>query len=129
MATTPQHPLDPPELHQGRREPEAPRKALGTLERVAVLLLLLGGFLGGLGWLVGVFCLWFSNAWKWYDKAIAMLLWPFGLAGSMLWVAASLVSVDDGSTSAPALELIRTLAILGVPLMTSAYLVRRARAR
>lgn len=88
--------------------------------------MLLGGSLGGVGWLAGVFCLWFSNAWKWYDKIVAMLFWPFGLAASTMWLAGWLVSAEDTSAGG-VLDLIRTLAILGVPFMTSAYLIHRAR--
>ena len=118
--------LGPPERLRGdQREPSSPAR-LGALEWAAISLVLLGGFLGGVGWLVGVFCLWFSNAWKWYDKVIAMLLWPFGLAMSTMWVAGWLVSADSTSAGG-VLDVIRTLAIFGVPLMTSAYLIRRAR--
>jgi hypothetical protein len=50
--------LGPPErLRDGRRAVPTTRERLGALEWVAISLLLLGGFLGGVGWLVGVFCL------------------------------------------------------------------------
>jgi hypothetical protein len=113
-------------LRDGRREPPAPPQALGTLEWVAVALLLLGGFLGGVAWLVGVFCLWFSNAWKWYDKVVGMLFWPFGLAASAAWVAGWLLAPTRTSAGG-VLDFIRTVAIFGVPFLTSAYLIRRAR--
>jgi len=118
--------LGPPEHLRGdQRDPSSPAR-LGALEWAAISLVLLGGFLGGVGWLVGVFCLWFSNAWKWYDKVIAMLLWPFGLAVSTMWVAGWLVSADSTSAGG-VLDVIRMLAIFGVPFITSAYLIRRAR--
>jgi hypothetical protein len=110
----------------GRRLVPAPPERLGALEWTAISLLLLGGFVGGFGWLVGVFCLWFSNRWKWYDKVVGMLLWPFGLAASAVWVSGWLIGVE-GATAGGVLDFIRTLAIVGVPFMTSAYLVQRAR--
>lgn len=115
----------PDRLSGDQRGPSAPAR-LGALEWAAISLVLLGGFLGGVGWLVGLFCLWYSNAWRWYDKVIAMLLWPFGLAASTMWLAAWSLEVDS-TTGGNVLDVIRALAILGVPFMTSAYLIRRAR--
>jgi hypothetical protein len=117
----------PERLRDGRREPSAPPERLGALEWAAISLVLLGGFLGGMGWLVGVFCLWFSNAWKWYDKVAAMLFWPFGLVTSLLWLMGWLIG-DQSTSAGGILDFIRSVAILGVPFMTSAYLIRRARA-
>ena len=97
------------------------------MEWAAISLLLFGGFFGGVGWLAGVFFLWFSNSWKWYDKLVGMLFWPFGLLTSLAWVAGWLIS-DESASGGGVLDVIRTLAIVGVPFMTSAYLVRRARA-
>ena len=120
--------LGPPErLLDGRRQPPAPPEPLGPLEWTAISLLLFGGFLGGVGWLGGVFCLWFSNSWKWYDKLVGMLFWPFGLLTSLAWVAGWLIS-DESARGGGVFDVIRTLAIVGVPFMASAYLVRRARA-
>ncbi|MDA0167951.1 hypothetical protein OJ998_02545 [Solirubrobacter taibaiensis] len=119
--------LGPPDrLASGRCEPLPEPERLGGLEWAAISLLLLGGFLGGVGWLVGVFLLWFSNHWKWYDKVVGMLFWPFGLAASMMWVSGWMIGEGEARAGA-VLDLIRTLAIFGVPLMTSAYLIRRAR--
>jgi hypothetical protein len=119
--------LGPPEhLHRDQRQPALTPTRLGALEWVAISLVLLGGFLGGVGWLVGVFCLWFSNAWRWRDKIVAMLFWPFGLAASLMWVAGGLIGAESTSAGG-VLDVIRTLAIVGVPFMTSAYLIRRAR--
>ena len=120
--------LGPPDrLVAGRRESPPELERLGALEWAAISLLLLGGFLGGVGWLVGVFLLWFSNHWKWYDKVVGMLFWPFGLAASMMWVSSWMIGEAQAGAGG-VLDLIRTLAIFGVPFMTSAYLIRRARA-
>ena len=56
-----------------------------------------------------------------------MLFWPFGLAASAMWLAVRLIG-PGSSSDGGILDAIRTLAILGVPFMVSAYLIRRARA-
>jgi hypothetical protein len=45
-----------------------------------VLLLLFGGFLAGIGWVVGLTLLWTSPRWRTRDKWLATLVWPFGYA-------------------------------------------------
>ena len=51
-----------------------------TMETWAIILLLLGGFLWGIGWIAGVVLLWSSNLWTTRDKLIGTLLVPGGLA-------------------------------------------------
>jgi len=46
-----------------------------------VLLLMFGGLLLGIGWVVGVALLWSSPRWQTRDKWLATLVWPFGYAG------------------------------------------------
>jgi hypothetical protein len=65
--------------------------------------------------------------WKWYDKVVGMLLWPFGLTASAVWVSGWLIGAEH-TTAGGVLDFIRTLAIVGVPFMTSTYLIQRARA-
>jgi hypothetical protein len=62
------------ELPQGR----------GTREWAAIILLLLGGFIFGVGWFVGLVLLWSSRAWTARDKWIGTLVIPGGLATSAL---------------------------------------------
>jgi uncharacterized membrane protein len=52
----------------------------GALEIGAIVLLLVGGFLWGIGWLVGVVLLWSSAVWTTREKVIGMLVFPGGLA-------------------------------------------------
>jgi len=47
-------------------------------------LLLLGGFLAGLGWVVGVVGLWLSPRWRVTDKVLGTVVLPGGLAGLFL---------------------------------------------
>jgi hypothetical protein len=46
-----------------------------------VLLLMFGGILAGIGWVVGLALLWTSTRWPTRDKWLATLVWPFGYAG------------------------------------------------
>lgn len=57
-----------------------PGPRFGGLELAAVLLLVIGGFLYYLGWLVGVVLLWASPAWRIRDKVIGTLVIPGGVA-------------------------------------------------
>jgi uncharacterized membrane protein len=52
----------------------------GTREWAAIVLLLLGGFIVGLGWFAGLILLWSSRAWTGRDKWIGTLVVPGGLA-------------------------------------------------
>jgi hypothetical protein len=49
-----------------------------------VLLLMFGGFLAGIGWVVGLALLWTSTRWRTRDKWLATLVWPFGYAGLLV---------------------------------------------
>jgi uncharacterized membrane protein len=54
----------------------------GQKEWAAIILLLFGGFIVGLGWFVGLILLWGSRAWTTRDKWIGTLVIPGGLATS-----------------------------------------------
>ena len=49
-------------------------------DRVAPWLLLLGGFIFGIGWIVGVILLWASPTWRTRDKLLGTFVFPGGLA-------------------------------------------------
>ena len=59
-------------------------------ERSTLLWLLFGGFLFGVGWVVGLAQLWRSEAWTWFDKLLGTLLWPGGLATGVFGFALAL---------------------------------------
>jgi len=59
------------------------RKPLGVREIAAVILLPLGGFIFLAGWIVGLVLLWASPRWRWPDKLLGTLVWPFGYAGAL----------------------------------------------
>jgi hypothetical protein len=65
----------------------APRPApsgIGAMEICAVILLLIGGFLAGVGWVVGAILLWISPRWRLSDKLLGTLIWPGGVAAVFL---------------------------------------------
>jgi hypothetical protein len=55
----------------------------GGHEVAAVTLLLIGGLLAGIGWLVGVVLLWTSRRWTIGDKVLGTLVWPGGVAAAL----------------------------------------------
>ncbi len=119
-------------------------------EIAAIVLLLVGGFILGVGWIVGVVLLWSSTIWTIRDKLIGTLIFPGGLAASTfvffggvggsggcskdgalqplsptLATANSQCTGSGSSTAASiAYGVLVAVAIAG-PIMTSIYLTRR----
>lgn len=60
-------------------------------EALVPLLLPLGGFLLWVGWLVGVAILWASPVWRLRDKLLGTLIFPFGLAGVLIFLTVGTV--------------------------------------
>jgi hypothetical protein len=124
-------------------------------ERAAVILLPLGGFVFGVGWLVGLILLWSSRLWTTRDKLIGTLIVPGGIATTLLIVVltgtkrickgfatvnpstgsfvgrASMHCTPSGSPSAATTALHIALVVFFVlgPVVSAVYLARRARAR
>jgi len=90
-----------------------------ALDIGTVVLLLIGGLLLGLGWIVGVVMLWTSPRWRTADKLLGTLVWPGGLA-------AVLVVLRFGA-DLPAL-LALSLLLIGVcgPIYTAIRLLKHA---
>lgn len=67
-------------------DPAVPRSAdrRGAREWSAVFLLPLGGFLFGIGWILGLIMLWSSRLWTTRDKLIGTLIIPGGLATALV---------------------------------------------
>jgi hypothetical protein len=115
----------------------------GSREWVAIILLLLGGFIFGVGWFAGLILLWSSRAWTTRDKWIGTLVIPGGLATGVLIgliaigaptkrfcrVIASGVQhcTTAGGQSTPSILGVAVFAFLVLaPIATSVYLARRA---
>jgi hypothetical protein len=110
----------------------------------AIILLLVGGFVFVVGWFFGVALLWSSDRWTVRDKLIGTLLWPGGLVSVFVVGAAAPTTTTDSVTSChpggctstiypsvgpPAwVGILIAILLFGVPIMTSIYLTRRARA-
>jgi HAAS len=116
----------------------------GTKEWAAIILLLFGGFIFGVGWVAGLVLLWSSRAWTTREKWIGTLVIPGGLATSLL-IGLFLLGTPTETrcrgiaggalhcTSAPGPSVVS--AVLGVtvlallvlaPIATAVYLARRA---
>lgn len=129
------------------REAGSPAAAdhLGGQEIAAVTLLLVGGFLAGIGWIAGAVLLWASPRWRWPDKLLGTLIWPGGL---LFPVLVALLAAGSGSSSGcpegvpgaanactiagpPGWEVgLRVAALVTAfvaPMVVAAWLVRRAR--
>src|SRR4051812_43298894 len=88
---------DPEEIASEARERlgiRTPRTS--WLDSLAIVLLLLGGFLWGIGWIAGVVLLWLSDVWTTRQKIIGTLVIPGGLATAVLLFV---LPVDVESTS------------------------------
>jgi hypothetical protein len=91
--------LGSPETIVEAEQPGAaePPDARGRRELVAIFLLLFGGLLAGVGWIIGVVLLWSSTAWTRREKWIGTLAVPFGLALPFFILALSGVSSESCS--------------------------------
>jgi hypothetical protein len=87
--------LGPPGEIIEAEQPVALRPAdrRGPPRWVAVILLPLGGFALGIGWLVGLILLWSSRGWTTRDKLIGTLIIPGGTstATTVLYIALAVV--------------------------------------
>jgi len=139
---------EPEEITAELRPP--PQPGIGGQQWWAIILLFAGGFLAGIGWLVGVMLLWTSRAWTVREKLVGTLLVPGGLATVFLFVLLPLGgtelctsgSVTSGgvtrsvthctgatSTAERVLALILLALLLIGPFVGAVFLARRARPR
>ncbi|HEY7147819.1 MAG TPA: DUF1700 domain-containing protein [Gaiellaceae bacterium] len=146
---------DPADIAEDARErfevrppPAAQPFKPGWMEVAALILLLVGGLLIPIfGWIIGVVLLWFSNAWNVRDKIIGTvfvpggLVLPIGLAvfssgvsggtcgpvisGSGRAITAAPCSYDATSTNV--FGIVAVIALIVVPIVTTAYLAYRLR--
>jgi hypothetical protein len=134
---------------------DAPAHRRSRREWGAVILLPLGGFVFGVGWLIGLVLLWSSRLWTAREKLIGTLIVPGGIASTLLVVvltgtkrrctelgarlgpsAAPIgqpsihCTPSGGPSTAAAVLHIALLAfcVLG-PILSAVYLARRARDR
>jgi hypothetical protein len=91
---------DPAEIaaEERARESTPPRRG-GTLEIVALIGLLVGGFFFVIGWFVGLVLLWASDAWTTREKLVGTLLVPGGLVPAFLILTGAIGGYSEGCTS------------------------------
>jgi hypothetical protein len=131
-----------------------PTDRRGWREWTAVILLPLGGFAFGVGWLVGLVLLWSSRLWTTRDKLIGTLIVPGGIATALLVVVltattrrctgfttvnpstgavgrASVHCTPSGGPSAAttALQIALLVFVVLGPVVSAVYLARRARTK
>jgi hypothetical protein len=139
---------DPEQIAADASEDAPVRLQRGWLETLAIVLLLVGGFVAGVGWLAGVVLLWLSSVWTTRDKLIGTLVVPGGLVLPLLLLTG--VAVNDGGSScttfvttstAPVttatshctggsihiLWLAVLVALVVAPILSAVYLARRSR--
>jgi hypothetical protein len=119
------------------------RRRLGVREVAAVVLLLLGGFIFLAGWVVGLILLWASPRWRWPDKLLGTLVWPFGHAGVLYGLVAGAfanaanndgsfcgygcTSTSQGGSMPLWPSVLIAVAAFGAPIAVAIWLVLRAR--
>jgi len=107
---------------------------------LAIVLLLIGGFLWLIGWIAGVVLLWFSDVWTTRDKIIGTLFVPGGLAAPFFLLlfagTASCIetTMPDGTVTSScsgglpvALAWAILIFLVAAPIGTAVYLGRRLR--
>jgi hypothetical protein len=123
----------------GPNRPDRAALALGWMEVLAIVLLLIGGFLAGIGWVAGVILLWLSPRWRVSDKLLGTLVWPGGLAAIFLVLGGAVLPArvsscigagpNCGSTH-PGWQVVALVVILiglAGPILVTLRLVRQAR--
>jgi uncharacterized membrane protein len=111
---------------------------------IAIVLLLIGGFLWLVGWIVGVVLLWLSDVWSTRDKIIGTLVVPGGLAAAA-WLGlvggvrstvcvtqrqsdgVSVTSCNSGGGGVDILAVILLGFLIVAPIAVAAYLGRKLR--
>ena len=92
-----------PRIHFAKFQRSAPMNAFQSTtrrDRWVPWLVLAGGFLAGVGWVVGVVWLWSSHTWTRKEKIIATLLVPGGIALTLPWLVFSLATKTSDCVSA-----------------------------
>lgn len=88
---------DPVSAAGGPTPGTSPQGRRGTgLEIAAVLLLTAGSFVPFVGWLAGAVLLWVSGLWKWWEKLLGTLIWPFG-PGAALLLSFTTIGLSGGT--------------------------------
>lgn len=108
-------------LAEGGSLPVQLSSGISGLEITAILLLLFGAVLVGIGWLVGVLLLWASPRWTLVDKLLGALILPWGL-----FLPVDLALQNPQFWNGPGSSAALVIAI-AAPICTALWLTYRAR--
>jgi hypothetical protein len=123
-------------------QPDSLPAGRGTREWAAIILLLLGGFIVGIGWVAGLVALWSSRAWTTREKWIGTLVVPGGVVAGLFaglfefnaptrtrcyGFVGGVRHCAAANAAAPTVAGVAVFAFLVLaPIATSIYLARRA---
>ena len=99
----------------------------GWVETVAIVLLLVGGFVGGFGWLIGVVVFWLSEPWTTFDKLLGTLVVPGGLALAPFVFAVFAIDTTRPPLYEAVLFAVLVFLLVAAPIMTAVHLARTSR--
>lgn len=136
---------DPEDIVEAERPSStAPVGGAGAREWSAIVLLLFGGFIFGVGWLVGLVLLWSSRVWTARDKWIGTLVIPGGLATVLIlglalavgssvgpqvcsrYAGGAVHCIGGGTSGQSVLPAIVAVLLIVAPIATAIYLGWRA---
>ena len=86
---------EPEEIVEAEQPDAVPDDGRGVQEWAAIILLLLGGFIFGVGWILGLILLWRSRAWTTGQKLVGTFVVPGGLAAAVFVAGIGLVGVSQ----------------------------------
>jgi hypothetical protein len=128
----------PDEIVAAARPGQQPVAVRRGPREIFALLLLVTGFPPILGWLVGVGLLLWSPLWNWRQKLVAVLVWPGGYFGALLFAAIP-VAWAPATCSAPVGDplpctgsgsslwtVVAIVVLVLAPILVAAYLYRAA---
>jgi uncharacterized membrane protein len=97
----------------------------GWIESAALVLLLFGGFIFGVGWIAGLVLLWSSAVWKPWEKLLGTLIVPGGLASVLFIFSLWAAGTDSGDSHV--LAFVGFACLVVAPLIVTVYLALRVR--
>lgn len=134
MSTTPNRAVAPTTISKAPA-PLHPRYQSSTLWVVGTCILLpFGGFLAGIGWLLGVAGLWMGTRWKLWEKIMGTVIVPGGLPVALMLailpirITGQSVSTGAGTTEEvnpllPTLPDFAFVLVLVLPVLVALYLM------
>ncbi|MCL5971298.1 MAG: hypothetical protein M1499_01885 [Firmicutes bacterium] len=102
-----------------RTEDGLPPSAGSRVDGWVPWLLLFGGFVFFVGWIIGLVLLWQSSLWRTTDKILGTLLWPVLFAGSIYFAGLALM----GPPVSVIIPILGLVVVIGGPILGTFRLV------